>query len=483
MTMKKIYYIIITFISFGLQSCNLLDIKPVNSMLPVSVEDYESILLGGYPRQEFFMKTDLGTDNVYANLNCGRDPGQDQEPWYVWAATTQLAGREDTYWQQLYQSIFYCNTVLDNFKTRTPAPEEEELFETVRGEAYALRAYCYFYLVNLYADVYSEENLNKPGVPMPLSAEDVNQYTQNNVRETIGNVYEQINRDLDDATANLQGKQAKSLYRFGYTSLQALKARVYLFMGRYEDAIEAASDVISSKSLFNMNNLQELIDEEGEDHVFKGDEGFIDTDYKNEVLFFVGGDALTNIFYYSEAMFKPSEELVALCNRDPNMLDYRKYIFTSFVDETKPESIRTGPTVYRMFATQSNSCYYIGFKLSEAYVIRAECYARLNQKDKAVNDLNDLLVNRIKADGYAPLKEADFTQETLLQRVLEERRVELAFDGGLRWFDLRRLGKPALTHVYENGQIYNLEQGDPRYILQIPESEQTNSPDMEINPR
>lgn len=481
--MKKIYYIIIAFIGFGLQSCNLLDIKPVNSMLPVSVEDYESVLLGGYPRQEFFMKTDLGTDNVYANLNCGREPSQDQVPWYIWAATTQLADREDTYWQQLYQSIFYCNTVLDNFKTRTPAPEEEELFETVRGEAYALRAYCYFYLVNLYADVYSEENLDKPGVPMPLSAEDVNQYTQNNVREPIGDVYEQINRDLDAATADLQGKQAKSLYRFGYTSLQALKARVYLFMGRYEDAIKAASDVISSKALFDMNNLQSIIDAQGDQLVFKYDEGFIDTDYKNEVLFFVGGNALNNIFYYSTYMFKPSEELLALCNREPNAMDYRKYIFTSFADLSTPEGVQQGPTVYRMFATQSNNCYYIGFKLSEAYVTRAECYARLKQLDKAVNDLNNLLVNRIKADGYIPLKESDFTQETLLQRVLEERRVELAFDGGLRWFDLRRLGKPALTHAYENGQVYNLEQGDPRYILQIPESEQTNSPDMEINPR
>ena len=335
----------------------------------------------------------------------------------------------------------------------------------------------------MYADVYSEENLDKPGVPMPLSAEDVNQYTQNNVREPIGDVYEQINRDLDAATADLQGKQAKSLYRFGYTSLQALKARVYLFMGRYEDAIKAASDVISSKALFDMNNLQSIIDAQGDQLVFKYDEGFIDTDYKNEVLFFVGGNALNNIFYYSTYMFKPSEELLALCNRDPNAMDYRKYIFTSFADLSTPEGVQQGPTVYRMFATQSNNCYYIGFKLSEAYVTRAECYARLKQLDKAVNDLNNLLVNRIKADGYVPLKESDFTQETLLQRVLEERRVELAFDGGLRWFDLRRLGKPALTHAYENGQVYNLEQGDPRYILQIPESEQTNSPDMEINPR
>lgn len=481
--MRKIYYIIITFIGFGLQSCNLLDIKPVNSMLPVSVEDYESVLLGGYPRQEFFMRTDLGTDNVYANLNCGREADRNLVPWYIWADATQLADQEDTYWMQLYQSIFYCNTVLDEFESRTPAPEEEELFETVRGEAYALRAYCYFYLVNLYADVYSEENLNKPGVPMPLSAEDVHEFTQDNVREPIGDVYEQINRDLDAATADLQGKQAKSLYRFGYTSLQALKARVYLFMGRYEDAINAASDVISSKSLFDMNNLQSIIDEEGEQYAFSGNSGFIDTDYRNEVLFFVGGNAINNIFYYSTNMFKPSEELLALCNRDPNTTDYRKYIFSSFADLTTAEGIQTGPTVYYMFAQQEKQCYYIGFKLSEAYVIRAECYARLNQLGNAVADLNDLLVNRIKSDGFVALNEVDFTQETLLQRVLEERRVELAFDGGLRWFDLRRLGKPAQTHVYENGQVYNLRQGDPRYVLQIPESEQVNSSDIELNPR
>lgn len=32
-------------------------------------------------------------------------------------------------------------------------------------------------------------------------------------------------------------------YRFNYTSLQAFKARVYLFMGEWEKAISAATDV------------------------------------------------------------------------------------------------------------------------------------------------------------------------------------------------------------------------------------------------
>ena len=101
----------------------------------------------------------------------------------------------------------------------------------------------------------------------------------------------------------------------------------------------------------------------------------------------------------------------------------------------------------------------------------------------AIADLNWLLVTRIKKDNYVALDKADFTDETALQRVLEERRVELAFDCGMRWLDLRRLGKPRIQHAYENGQVYTLEQGDLRYVLQIPESEQLNSPNMPLNPR
>ncbi|MDE7073740.1 MAG: RagB/SusD family nutrient uptake outer membrane protein, partial [Odoribacter sp.] len=195
------------------------------------------------------------------------------------------------------------------------------------------------------------------------------------------------------------------------------------------------------------------------------------------------GKANNNIFYYSANMFKPTEELLNLCHREGQGMDYRRYIFESFADLTTGDGIQEGPTDYHMFATQEKNCYYIGLKISEAYVIRAEAYARQGNSKEAVNDLNRLLINRIKADQFIPLQESDFTQQTLLKRVLEERRVELAFDGGLRWFDLRRLGKPALTHVYENGLVYNLKQGDLRYVLQIPESEQINSPNIELNPR
>lgn len=480
--MKKLSIIILAF-TLGLSGCDLLDIKPVNSMLPKSVEDFESLLLGGYPRTEFFMRTESATDNVYLNPNSSYAPNSDALPFYIWADSHQSAGTEDSYWKQLYQSIFYANTVLDEFAGKTVTDAERELFETVRGEAYTLRAYCYFYLVNYYAETYEEANLDLPGVPMPLSAEDIHQNTQNNVRVPVGQVWEQILSDLEAATRDLAGKGGKSEFRFDYTSLQALKARVYLFMHDYDQAIACAKDVISSRALCDMNTLQAHIDTKGDKYAFSGNVGFVDTDYKKEILFFVGGRANNNMYYYSTYSLKPSQELMDLCYRNPNdsTQDYRRYIFEAF-SSTEAEKATQGPTVYRMFATQEKYCYYFGLKASEAYVTLAECYARKGNRTSAVEILNRLLKSRYKTSAYVALNAADFTDATLLARVLEERRLELAFDAGMRWMDLRRLGKPELTHVYQ-GEVLTLQQGDLRYVLQIPQSEQENSPNMPLNPR
>nr|WP_295865781.1 RagB/SusD family nutrient uptake outer membrane protein [uncultured Chitinophaga sp.] len=483
--MKFKYLTPLLLFSLIFTSCNkMLDIKPVNRMMPVTISDYESVLLGGYPRVDYFMKTELMTDNVYANLNIIASAQKDLDLWFTWSPSKLADGVEtDPYWGQLYTSIYYANTVLDNFDERQPASSEKELFETVKGEAYALRAWSYFYLVNYYAEPYGPATLKAHGVPMPLTAKDVHQNTQNNVREPLEKVYMQIMSDLDQASALLAGKKSRNKFRFDASAVQALRARVNLFMGDYEKAISAASDVIVNKPLSDMNNMQTRIDDKEDRYAFTGNVGVIDGgDYKNEILFFTGGVANTNIYYHANYMFRPSQELFALCNRSTGGKDYRRYIFATFADMNTNEGKQNGPTLYNMYAKQENPCYYIGLKVSEAYVIRAEAYARLKQKDKAVADINTLLLRRIRKGEFVALKANDFTDETLLSRILEERRLETAFEGGLRWMDLRRLGKPALSHVYKNGQIYNLKQNDNRYLLQIPPSELNNSPSIPLNP-
>jgi len=486
--MKKLLYInILVAFVIAFSGCQkLLDIKPVNSMMPVSVKDYESILIGGYPRTDYYFNTELMTDNAYANLNSGNAPAKAHEPWFVWASSMLADGvKTDAYWGALYKSVFYANTVLDNFATRTPLPEEKELYEKVKGEAYALRAYSYFYLVNWYADVYATANLQLPGVPMPLTAVDVNVNTTNNVRQPIGVVWKQIVSDLNEASVLLAGKSATSRFRFSANTVALFKARVSLFMGDYQAAIESATAVMDASPLTDLNGIQAYIDSKNSpSQAFTYDFGFIDTDYNKEILFFTGGKANNNLFYYNAAAFKPTEELLNLTKRYGHLTDYRQYIFESWGIPNTIDGITKGLTMYCMYATQSRDSYYIGMKASEAFVTRAEAYARTNQGALAIADLNMILQKRIKTANYVPLKMADFADnDAILKRVLEERRVETAFDAGLRWLDLRRLGKPEIQHSYKNGVIYTLKKNDPRYLLQIPPSEINNSPDMPVNPR
>lgn len=463
---------------------DILDIKPVHSMTPKSLTDFEAVLLGGYPRSDFFIKTDMLTDNVYVNFNAEVQPTQEQERWFTFSSSLIAPSTQsDPYWGQMYKSIYYANSVLDNLKGMSITPEQKELFEQVQGEAYALRAYSYFYLINFYADVYSPANLGLPGVPMPLTAEDVNVNAGNNVRTPIGDVWNQIVKDIEQATGLLSGKKITDRYRFSYNVLQLFSARVDLMMGNFESAIKNAGSVVNNYPLADLSGIEKRITEFGFKSALAYNFGFVDTQLNKELMFFVGGRANGNPYYYSTGSIKPTVELLNLSTRYGNVSDYRQLIFDHFEDNAT-QVIKMGKTVYKMYAAQDLTWYYVGFKASEAYLIRAEAQARLNKSELALNDINSILKSRMRKDFVKTLKVADFANNAaVLDRVLEERRLELAFDAGFRFMDLRRLGKPKIEHVFKDARVFTLEKNDPRYIMQIPPSESENSTQMPLNPR
>ncbi len=91
-----------------------------------------------------------------------------------------------------------------------------------------------------------------------------------------------------------------------------------------------------------------------------------------------------------------------------------------------------------------SSTFFTGITTAEMYLISAECYARLNEVNKAMEQLNTLLVNRIRTADFIPVVAIDKTDA--LNMVLEERRKELIFRG-LRWSDIKRYNEMgALDH-------------------------------------
>ncbi|MCD8185848.1 MAG: RagB/SusD family nutrient uptake outer membrane protein [Rikenellaceae bacterium] len=499
--MKKRFFLPASAALIFWSGCGMLDIQPVNRVIPETVQDFESVLVAGYPSTDIFIPLAFLTDDVYLNEQTEQASiPADYQPFFVWAGTHQPGGQEnDPLWGQFYKSIFYANTIIENLPDLKPSLAEQELYETILGEAYALRAYSLFYLVNLYADVYAPENLDKPGVPLALAADDVNNYLGNNDRQTVGIVWDQLVRDLETAADYLRAKPSKGVYRFDYYSLHALKARAYLFMGEYEKTIQAATEVIDAKTLFNMNIFQSRIDaeEKGNQYVFGDYYGFISSDYRKEVLLFTGNQASNNAFYYWKGQHKPDYSIYDLCMRYQGpfddrtdiesmpVADYRAYAYCYFMPSDADDYPLVGRTCYKMYTYSGDPTYHIAFKLSEMYVTRAEALMRSSapNKARAVADLNALLKNRIRESVFEELTAEQFaTNEAVINRILEERRLETVLEAGLRWFDLRRLGKPELRHSYRNN-LYTLYENDPRYLLQIPLSEQIASPDMPLNPR
>lgn len=114
---------------------------------------------------------------------------------------------------------------------------------------------------------------------------------------------------------------------------------------------------------------------------------------------------------------------------------------------------------------------FSGLTTAEVFLIRAECYARLNESQSALRDINRLLRYRYDITTYEPFYASDNTE--ILTKVLNERRKELIFRGR-RWADLRRFNTLDVSGILLrrslNGVRYELQPDSRRYILPIPKT-------------
>jgi hypothetical protein len=122
------------------------------------------------------------------------------------------------------------------------------------------------------------------------------------------------------------------------------------------------------------------------------------------------------------------------------------------------------------FNYSGNTEKFSGLATDEVFLIRAECHARLENKESALQDLTKLLNTRWDNNSY-PTPVINTAQEAL-DLVLTERRKELVFRG-LRWIDIRRLNylniNPTITlKRWWSNETYTLPPRDKRYVLPIP---------------
>jgi hypothetical protein len=372
----------------------------------------------------------------------------------------QVAGA--TLWNFRYPKIMTCNLVLQ-YAAKVSGTTAE--IENVEGQAYLLRALNYFMLVNYYGKPYTDRLSNPEedlGVPILL---DGNLSLEGKPRNTVVQVYRQILSDLDKGIELLErsGKN-NSLFRINHIAGYLLASRVHLHMGNWEKSIEAANNVLSRKST--------LMDLSSWGTPNQNTKPIVDLPNVETIW---GHGELDVIPSVSEDMgYRLSEDLIS--SFEPG--DLRSTIYISNKRSIKRATVSN-------FAKTGQA-----FRVSEALLNRAEAYAQLNKLGQtanaqlALNDLNTLRKKRFSAATYQDLT-SDGADDLIRKCTLEKRR-EFFDEESHRWFDLRRMGMPAIKHVYYTSNVqsltYTLQERDPAYLLQIPRFVLERNPKLVSNP-
>ena len=457
--MKRRYLmgIVMMLAMIGFTSCDdFLDITPTGKVIAKTGKEYRALLT--YEYKNFPEDRGLATlRSDEMTLSKASTSTEDYDSYFdiwAWNDLNQQSTTASFGWRRYYHAIYIANYIIENQNKITEATQDE--ISQLVGEAYMMRAYCHFLLVNLYADAYTHCNpATTRGIPLSLEANVNNVLTCSSVEQ----VYQQVIADIKEAKTRLKvaAWDEGYTYRFNQISADALLARVYLYKGDWQDALAEAKVVMEKHG-----DLEDLTDSKVLPNYYKSVESIV---------------ALEQVMTSGYVKIGvPSKALVDTYRTG----DKRKALY--FKAQTA--------SVYSLikYGDKGNDGYRCSFRSAEAYLIAAEAAAQ-NAADNAAADDANLVEARtylkaLMAKRYAAAKynqyaaELDTMQKAdLLKAIYSERTCELAFEGH-RWFDLRRTTRPQLTKTYGENS-YVLEANDSRYTLRFPIEAVEANPNIE----
>lgn len=331
--------------------------------------------------------------------------------------TLQNPGYSVKLWRTAYKGIFNANALIEGVNASTSKGLTEAARKRVLGEALAVRAMSYFYLVNLFG-----------AVPIATSI-DFNT-TQLLPSAPVAQVYDRIIRDLEDAAGylaeNYEGNNTERI-RINKWYVKAMLARVYLFTKNYELAHRNADEVIGQTQLFSLEAPANVFSTTSREVIFQ---------LKQNNNSFITGNATPEGYALTGKYLTP----MLLNAFEPG--DNRKTAWTNEIVATPFIPGGFSPAKYKLNATNYTvdgyrSEYYVVMRLAEMYLVRAEANLLNNgSKNNSIDDLNEIR----QRSGLEPLPYS-LTAQQAKDAVAQERRVELFAEWGHRWLDLKRTGK------------------------------------------
>lgn len=420
----------------------------------------------GYYGGDMIIVPDLLADNLITNAN-GRGTFLNTSRWlYNGDNTISL-------FSSGYNIIRATNGLLENINNGVLSGTVKD---NLKGEALALRAWVHFDIARMFAKV--PTNPINPAVDLGIPYVTSTEISALPPRESIADDYNKIVKDLTDALPLVTTSTSTVANgRINKAAVAGILAKVYLYMAKYQEAADAATTSLNLNSNVGKRaNLQGIFKDATNEGVL----------FKTRIL---DKDRITIGVNYSQTVggsvkseFVATKDFYDMYSAD----DIRKSVYF----QVSPYQGVLQNHIAKYFGRATGNLNTVDAKVlrvADVLLIRAESYARLNKLTEALADLNAL-----KAERYANYVPFVGTQQQVLDEILKERRLELAFEGD-RFFDLKRLNLPVSRNPNYGDKAdgsgnkfpsyaLTLPAGDYRFQLPIPQTEINVNPNFKQNP-
>ncbi|CAH1001845.1 SusD-like protein P2 [Neolewinella maritima] len=491
--MKFSYYLLVLCLLGGVNSCSDLEEDPVGLLAPESFfrtpADVETATLGIYAwlasesvyGRKLTLSLQLRSD--MCDIGDRNTPGRRQNVNDFEMGADN--GMTSAFWPGLYRMIGSANAVIDG----ATQVEDSPAVQASVGEARFLRAYAYYHLVRLFGDIpYIDFFITDPVAIGSIE------------KTPAAEVYANIIADLEAAKASLPDSQPGGIRtRPTRGTAAAYLASVHMTLGQWQAAYDEATFVIANRDAFGYRLMDDFADlfkariADGlAEHIFAVDFLGNESGGGGQNVDWMG--PVTGIRQVSTADAPNGGWSVSV----PSMLvyttwddrDYRKEV--SFIDSAVVDGVYSGfekfapnhgsprPHMAKFFEFCGNNrgdCgfsdnNYVAMRYAEILLIAAEAGAEVGAPaGEVVGYINEVRERARFGSDFPADVEPSISGSELIDLIMEERRLELAFEFK-RWYDIKRrnLGDEVFKGPSSLEPHPNFDSGRD-YLMPIPQDE------------
>jgi len=354
-----------------------------------------------------------------------------------------------------YNAIANLNLLIQNIDEKGPSMFTGVNYNIIRGEAYALRAFLHFDMLRLFAPSVLSQSSASPSIPYVDAIG-----TLAKERLTTSVFLEKVLQDLSVAEQALAGSDPMvpenaanastylrdRQYKFNYYAVKALQARVLLYAGRKQDALQAANAVINS-NVFEWTPSSQIANPTDPNKIFT-----------QELIFRLRISNLATItapFYdigvSGSLLSKSPFEYQQLFDRSDYRFVYQTVLVSSLDRQYSTKLVQSASSS----AAYGNQMPII--RKSELFYIAAECLMETDIA-RSISYLNEVRRRRNLQDLSVAL-----TLTQLQSELKMEYRREFIGEGQLFYY-YKRLNAPSIDDVFVN-------MSDATYVLPLPDNE------------